>query len=239
MIRSVILTALLGIIVPSNALFAQKNRISLQQGMFNYFFDMDIPLYNKEKTTNLFNNWRYPPDHFGGHFNDYLGVQYKRIINDKSSVSVEYMHYSGVYQPLYTNWTSGPRIKNEKRTKLNLSYYRTVQIKNKWHYNYGAGVNTQWGQDVWYLLSTWGGLEPHYMYYKRNDFGLNIRTGFEYSPIRQLTFFSYIDFHSTLFLSYQSDGTEDKYGDFLKEHGDEIKASKNVLSLNFGIGYNF
>jgi hypothetical protein len=237
--KIIIISVLLGVYTPSNSLFAQKNRISLQQGMFNYFFDEDIPLYNKEKTTNFLNNWKYPPDHFGGHFNDYLGIQYKRTINQKSSVSIEYMHFSGVYQPLYINWTSGPRIKNEYRKKINISYYRTMQIKNKWDFNYGVGVNTQWGQDRWYIMSTWNGLEPHYMYYKRNDFGLNVRTGFDYSPIKQITIFSYVDFHGSVFLSYQSDGSEYLYGNFFEVHGDKIKPSAYNLSFNIGIGYNF
>lgn len=236
--KILILTILLGVYAPSNILFAQKNRISLQQGMFNYFFDKDIPLYNKEKVSNN-SYWKAPLFYLDGHLNDSWGIKFQRLLNTKSSISCEYMLYAAVYQPIYTNWTSGPRLQVERRKKINISYYRTMQIKNKWNFNYGAGVNTQWGQDRWYIMSTWNGLEPHYMYYKRKDFGLNVRTGFDYSPIKQLTIFSYIDFHGSVFLSYQSDGKEYLYGNFFEVHGDEIKPSVYNLSFNIGIGYNF
>ena len=237
--KILILTILLGVYAPSNILFAQKNRISLQQGMFNYFFDKKVPLYNKIQTSIPNGNLLSPLSYFGGHFNDSWGTQYRRVINNKSSISTELSIYKTSYQPIYTNWTSGPRLQVERRRKINISYYRTMQIKNKWNFNYGAGVNTQWGQDRWYIMSTWNGLEPHYMYYKRKDFGLNVRTGFDYSPIKQLTIFSYIDFHGTVFLSYQSDGSEYLYGNFFEVHGDEIKPSVYNLSFNIGIGYNF
>jgi hypothetical protein len=103
-------------------------------------------------------------------------------------------------------------------------------------------VNTQWGVEKWFLTSgqhSAGFWEPHFQNRYRKDFGLNARIGIEYSPIKQLTLFTFIDFLGTVFISYKSDGTENSHPAFWQEHGDEVRANRFDLSLNFGVAYNF
>jgi hypothetical protein len=232
---------LFGIFAPNNTFYSQKNRISLQAGLFHHFFD-ETPLFNNEKVSNT-THWRFPLYYFGGQFNDSWGIQFQRIINPNSSLSCEYMLYSAVYQPIFTNWVNtGPRIHSKRLHKVNITYSRKLTLNKKWKFNYGVGVNSQWGTEKYFLFSgqhSAGFFEPHFQNRYRKDFGLNLRTGIEYSPIEQLTLFTFIDFLGTVFISYKSDGTEDSYPVFYEEYSDEIRASLLDLSLNFGIGYNF
>lgn len=234
--RLVLSFLLLGAMAPSNTLLAQENRISMQTGMFHQFFD-GTPLYNKDKITN-YKHWKFPLYYFGGHFNDSWGFKFQRTLNSKSNISSEYMIYSAVYQPMFSDWNVGPLMDSKRLHRINITYSRNLSLGNKWQFTYGAGINTQWGIERWFITS-FGLWESFYQNYYRKDFGLNLRTGVEYAPIKQITIFSYVDFQSTLFLKYPSDGNEDQFPEFFEQHGDEIKASMFDLSLNFGIGYNF
>lgn len=240
--RFIYILVFLGTILPSSALFAQKNRISLQSGLFHSFLD-GTPLFNKEQVTD-YHNLETPLYCFSGHFNDSWGLQYQRSINPKSRVSCEFMVYNATYQRVFPIRPKGPSLTSRRLNEINITYSRNTKIGDKWQFNYGVGVSTQWGVENWFLADVnYPGLgcylKPNSQFYFRNDLGVNLRSGIEYSPFSQLTLFSYIDFQGTLFLSYPSEGYEELYPYFFAEHGNEIKASRLNLSLNFGIGFNF
>ena len=228
------------VVLPTTALFAQNNRISVQTGVFHSFMD-GTPLFNKEKVTD-YHNLETPLYCNSGHFNDSWGLQYQRSINEVSHISCEYMFYNATYQRIFPERQEDASLTSRRLNKVNVMYARNLPIGDHWKFNYGAGVSTQWGVENWFLTQpqiifcVW---QPNSQYYFRHDLGVNLRSGVEYSPIPQLTFFSSIDFQGTLFLSYTSEGLESLYPTFFENHGHKIKASRAAVSLNFGVGFNF
>jgi len=227
----------LGACAPSVLLSQNNNRISLQTGLFHSFFDQ-TPIVNSTPNPNK----RTVRNLFGGMLTESFGLQYQRLINLNSSVSVEFMSLSASYGP-----GNGiipeidPMLATRNIKTLNITYLRNITFDNHLVFVFGGGTNYRWGHESIYLYSqfTGWGWEPRYNGYYRNDFGLNLRTGIEYSPFKRITLYTNFDFLGIIYL-----GAEDIEGNNAHEYYKEKYGRTNIpsrydLSWNFGIGFNF
>lgn len=228
---------IVGAIAPT-ILFAQnKNRISIQTGLFHYFFDQ-TPIVNSMQNPNK----RTVNNLLGGVLLDSKGIQYQRMINVNSSVSIEYMNLSATYEagkgiiPEIDPILSSRNIK-----KINISYLRNLKLVDKLYFEYGGGINYCWGYESIYLYSHWAGwgLEPRYKGYYRNDFGLNLRIGIEYSPVKWLTLYTNLDFLGIIYLGAKDIDGNNAFNYYKEKYGRTNLPSRYDLSLRFGIGFNF
>ncbi len=232
---------MLGIIVPSVTISQFNNRVSIQSGLFHAFFD-GSSIVNKERQASSKFNFRDPHNYLGGYLNDSWGIQFQRKINSKSAISVECMVLaaSNDYEEVYNNSSVKPVMIGRRLNYFNISYIRLLKLSNQFDFIYGGGMNYLWGREMMYHYTLWGGWgEPRFYNHYRNDFGFNLRTGIEYSPLRWLTLYTNFDFIGILYL-----GAKDVDGknveDFYKEKFDlKNIPSRYDLSWRFGLGFNF
>lgn len=239
--KKLIIIILLGAIAPSNTLFAQFNRLNIHSGLFHLYFD-GTPIVNTERMiTNP--SLKSPLNILGGYINDSWNFEYQRKINLKSMLSVEYSKYKGIYIPPFGTWVGGPRIRARNINKINLTYCRITQVKEKLDFRYGAGINYRWGIENYTLSSPPYPddlVEKYFAGGNRKDVGLSLRAGLDYNLTKRLSFFTHLDFIYTVFLEAKNyyDGVEIQ--EFFKSKYEITKfPSRYNLSLNFGIGYNF
>lgn len=238
-----IVLIILGAYAPSIILSQNNNRISLQTGLFHSFFDGSAiinssptnqakPIYNYKILSNLLN----------GILNDSRGVNYQRKINNKSAISIEYMTLGTDYnyKEVVNNSGVKPVIAWRNLKYVNLTYSRNVHLQKKFDFVYGGGVNYLWGYEgLYHYTAYFGWGEPRFYGYYRRDFGLNLRTGIEYSPLKWLTLFTNFDFIGIIYL-----GAKDVDGIKVKNYYKDKYDLKNIpsrfdLSWRFGIGFNF
>jgi hypothetical protein len=236
---------ILGTIVPSISFSQNKNRVSIQLGLFHNTFD-DTHVINPYKTS-INNSKKLRSFHyaFGGWLNDSYGVQYERVLKNNSTLSLEYMRLPIVLVEAdgigLTEFDIGPFISWKNIYKINSSFTKKVDLNNKIKWVFGVGVNYLWGRETVFLAAipaSWGGHELHFKLVNRNDFGLNIRTGFEYSPSERLTLYTNFDFLGIIILN-ASEGVEDSYTYFKEKYDIEYLPSRWDLSFQVGVGYNF
>lgn len=237
----IIIIVLLGSFAPSNTLFAQKNRVSFQVGLFHQFFD-GTPLVNTTRTLNN-TSLRFPLSYFGAFVNDSWGLRYARKLNEKSSLSCEYSLYTGNFIPPFDTWEGNLRIELKRLAKWNITYSRNWQLSKQFEFTAGAGINYQWGFEGFRLSSPPypdDFVDKYYYWGYRKDLGLNARVGIDYSPIKQLTLYTHIDFLGAVFLESRDRYDEiDTYTFMNEKFGVTNLPSRYDLSLNFGIGFNF
>lgn len=210
-----------------NSLVAQPNRISVQTGLFHCFFDgsslMNTNYMSKDRGV------------FGGLLYNSVSIQYQRMINPKSAISVESAYFYEYY------WNVTPNTINKivtRRTYMtyNLNYDRHLPLSATLNFTYGGGINYRHGYD-WIVVGYYPNslfTEPALTGRAYRDIGLNTRVGIEYSPWKWLTLYTKFDLLG-----------------FVYVHGKEqIRAIKEVykvpnypnyfdLSWRFGIGFNF
>lgn len=226
-----------GAYAPSVLFSQNNNRISLQTGLFHSFFDQ-TPIVNSTPNPNkrTFRNL------FGGMLTESIGLQYQRLINLNSSISVEFMSLSASYSP--GNGITpeiDPMLATRNIKTLNITYLRNITFDNHLVFLYGGGTNYRWGHESIYLYSqfTGWGWEPRYNGYYRNDFGLNLRTGIEYSPKKWITLYTNIDFSGIIYLGAKDLEGESAFQYYKEKYGRTNIPSRYDLSWNFGIGFNF
>lgn len=236
---------LLGSILPSS-IFSQNNRLSIQTGLFHETFDK-TPLINKSRTITRF-NWKVPHSYFGGYLNESLGFQYQRKIIRNHFIGIEFMSRScSYYLRGFTLEDIGPFIVAKNTKKVNLIYFYKYNLNTSIKLTFASGINYIWGNELVYLYtppssSSW--YEPQFGTIERSDFGLNMRLGFEYSPLKWLTLYSDFDFLGIFYLRKISK-KDSPYAlpathEFFKEnYGIEYLPSRWDLSWQFGIGFNF
>lgn len=229
---------IVGAIAPT-ILLAQnkKNRISIQTGLFHSFFDQ-TPIVNSIQNPNK----RTINNLFGGILLDSKGFQYQRMINNKSSALIEYMNLSASYEAgKGVTPEIDPILSSRNIKTINISYLRHIKMTDNLCFNYGGGINYRWGYESIYLYSYWAGWgwEPRYKGYYRNDFGLNLRTGIEYFPIKWLTLYTNIDFIGIIYLGAKDLDGNNAYNYYRENYGRTNLPSRYDLSWRFGIGFNF
>lgn len=259
MIKKIFIILLLqGAIAPCESLFAQKedgflqspffqkvfngdNRFSIQTGLFHQFFD-GSPVVNPERMHENRTFLKDPLSVWGARINDSWGWDLRRKINEKSAIGLEYMIYRASYIGLFTEWSGPPRTGGRWRKKYSLTYFRLIPLNEKIEFNVGLGVTYQWGRDG-YNLSPPPYPDDFYDKYffvgERKDFGLNVKSNFEYTPIKQLTLSIGVDWTWSVFSEnkdYRGINTNDF---FVEEYGITKFPSKNNLSFNLSAGFNF
>lgn len=228
---------MLGIIIPGIALSQSNNRISIQTGLFHSFFDGSSIV---NKTPN--NAKKTPSNLFGGVLNDSQGIQFQRMINNKSSISAEYMFLNGGYdyEIVYNNPNVKPVIATRNLRCLNVSYTRKLKLSDQFNFIYGGGLNYLWGREMIYHYTYWSGWGEHRFYgYVRNDIGINLRTGIEYSPLKWLTLYTNFDFIGIVYLGAKDSDSNNAYKYYKENHGTKNIPSRYDLSWRFGLGFNF
>jgi len=164
------------------------------------------------------------------------------MINNKSSVSVEFMVLNAAYMTILPlNNKINPTVMTRKLKTINACYLRNISLKNQFSFVFGGGVFYRWGLEEIYITNSWTGngyWEANINGYYRNDFGFNTRIGIEYTPIKWITLYSNIDCIITTYLGASSDeGNAHKY---YKEKYDRTDLPSRLdLSLRIGIGFNF
>ena len=228
---------LLGVLFFNFTSFSQENnRISLQTGLFHCFFDQ-TPIVNevqnpfKKTASNL----------FGGILLDSKGIQYQRKLSENSTFSMEYMSLSAAYEPGQGKTLEIDPILTTRNIKtININYSRKLNLSNKLFFIYGGGLNYLWGHETIYhytLLNGWG--EPRFYGYNRNDFGLNVRIGIEYSPLKWLTLYTNFDFLGIVYLGAKDTDGNNAQDYYKEKYGLTNIPSRFDLSWRFGIGFNF
>ena len=234
---------MLGAIVPSILFSQNNNRISLQTGLFHSFFDGSNTINSAPTNpTKRIKNYKLLSNLLQGVLNDSRGINYQRKINGKSTVSIEYMFLNTGYnyEEVINNSGVKPVIVSRDLKSINLGYSRNIQLSEKFDFVYGGGFNYLWGHERIYHYTAYHGWgEPRFYGYYRHDFGLNVRTGIEYTPIKWLTLFTNFDFLGIVYL-----GADDVFGNNAEEFYKDKFELKNIpsrydLSWRFGIGFNF
>ncbi len=260
MIKKIIFILLLqGAIAPCNSLLAQKNsrffqsdffrkvlngdnRFSIQTGLFHQFFD-GSPVINPERMHENRTFVKDPLNAWGGRLNDSWGWTYRRKVNEKSAIQFEWMKYSGNYIGLFTEWKGPPRVNGRGRKKYSLTYFRLVPVNKKVEFNIGIGASYQWGFEIYSLMPN-----PPYFYDfydklfiggMRKDLGFNLKSGFDYTPIKQLTLSAGVSWNRSVFLETKSHKGVDINEFFVEKYGMTQFPSKGDLSFNLSVGFNF
>lgn len=228
----------LGALCAPSTIFCQKdNRISIQRGVFHSFFD-ESAIINK----NLNSAKRKPNNLFRGALNDSKGVQFQRSINAKSSISLEYLGLDAGYDydEVFNYASATPVVYSRNLKYTNITYSRNIELTEKFKFVFGGGINYLWGLERIYHYTYFNGFgEPRFYNYYRNDFGINARTGIEYSPLPWLTINTNFDFIGILY-SDAKDLDGNNAEKWYEEKFDlSNKPSRYDLSWRFGIGFNF
>lgn len=167
-----------GATVPS-IIFAQNNRISVQTGLFHYFFDK-TPVLN----INYLNKKIKP---FNGLFYNSLGIGYQREINEKNAISIAYDLYSETYHNVFPQQLEKAYYYRTYNT-INTTYNRNLKLSSQWKFTYGGGIDFRFGEEA--VLIYYHPFESSISWRQVRDFGVNIRTGIEYSPLEWLTLYT-------------------------------------------------
>ena len=228
MYRFLYFLLILGATSPSITFAQNNNRISVQTGLFHSFFDSS-PLLNtnyKNKTRGVLN----------GLFYNSLGIQYSRKLNSESTITIEYMYFYEYYWNVHPNLIKNV-ITDRNYNTFNLTYERFFPI-SKFNFTFGSGANYRNGSESivvsYYYLSYPGFWESQIEIRTINDFGVNLRVGIEYSPLKWITFYSKFDLVAFVYVH------DKKKIQQLKDiYGYQNYPHRFDLSMRFGVGFNF
>jgi hypothetical protein len=226
---------LLGVLCAPGIIFAQtKNRISFQTGLVHCFFD-GSPIMN----------FRYPSTAhkpFNGLLLNSLGISYQRKIGLQNFLNLEYNSFRESYRKHSNTYPiTEPLVYQRLFSTVKINFIRTIKVTDRWQFLYGGGICYRGGSEV--IIVNRGILGYHngnpiyelnLVNVSRNDLGLNVFGGIEYTPRTWLTFYSKIDFFGLVYIN-PTDSQEK-----LKNVYDSPQyPSRYDLSLKFGIGFNF
>ncbi|AEA44401.1 hypothetical protein [Fluviicola taffensis] len=229
MLKQLFILTAFGIFI-SNAVFSQNsNRISVQTGLFNCFFDgspivNSLPIKGKGRI-------------FGNRLIDSQGIELMHRFK-KSQISVEYMKFYGVYNyTLNYGNAAAPAQEMWKNLKIISCYYnRFLSINEHWNFQYGAGISYSWGSGSFHHSAFDNGFwtESFNTGYYSEDIGLNLKAGIEYTPIKWLTIYSNFNFLGSVYQKNDIDFSQS----YTESYHKNIP-SKYSVSWRFGVGFNY
>ena len=242
--NQIVIILVLGVFFAPSTLFSQirdsskikKNRISIQTGLFHYFFDK-APILNINHRETLLGPRKGP---FNQLLINSVGLTYLRKFNKNESLSLDLMYFDQVYYKHivefpYTSTYNLPESKvyDRRFTTLNVNYSRIKKITNTVDFIYGGGINYRHGSESIIVVKMGHGIHLEASF--KNDFGLNTFAGIDYTPIPWLTLYSKIDFMGLVYLHDKKN--IERLGNYssMPNH----YPSRFDLSLRFGIGVNF
>lgn len=124
----------LGVLCTSGFVLGQpKNRITVQTGLFHYFFD-EAPILNINHQSDAGSN------PFNGLLLNSVGIKYTRNINTNSFFSLEYNIFDEQYRKHNNIYPiKKPIIGNRGFSTYNLSYGRILPLSDQFDLVYGGG----------------------------------------------------------------------------------------------------
>ena len=215
----------------------KKNRISLQTGLFHYFFD-GAPILNVnyressqgEPRTGVFNQLLISS----------IGLRYDRSLNKQSRVGIEVTSFRNTYWKHSVTFPDGdfynppvPLVYFRSFLTLNIDYLRVIFSSSDFNFITGGGLCYRRGPES--IIVNKGLFGPLLESSTKNDIGLNVFGGIEYSPIDWFTIYSKIDFMGLVYLHDKENIKE------LRSYGNmpNYYPSRFDLSWRFGVGINF
>lgn len=239
-----ILMITLGVVYSPSVIFSQsgetseikKNRVSIQTGLFHYFFDK-APILNVnyrefqgEPRTGVFNQL----------FISSVGIRYHRSLNKQNKLGVEIMSFRNTYWKHSTIFPNGdfsdppvPLVYYRRFLTINIDYSRVIFSLPKINLNVGGGISYRRGGET--IIVNKGLFGPHLTGSTKNDIGLNIFGGIEYNPLEWFTIYSKIDFMGLIYLHDKKSIKEIRSYSKMPSH----YPSRFDLSLRLGVGVNF
>ena len=206
-----------------------KNRISIQTGLFHSFFD-GTPMMNINHRN------KYEP--FRKLLYSSFGGQFRRQLNTRNAVMLEYMYHNRRYLNVIPELKNG--VAEINYNTINATYERNLPM-SRFDFTYGGGLNYRMGNESvvadyleYYNYANQVYYEPVMKRRKLNDVGINLRVGMEYALARYLTIFSKIDLIGFVYVSDKS-----AIHDMQQQDQMNIYPRRFDLSWRFGIGFNF
>ncbi|MEX1191694.1 MAG: hypothetical protein WED10_12480 [Brumimicrobium sp.] len=223
------------------ALGQTKNRITVQTGLFHYYFDQ-APILNVNYQSDAGSN------PFNGLLLNSLGIKYTRNINTNSFFSVEYNMFEEQYVKHYKTYPlKEPMVGNRGFSTYNVSYGRILPLNNQFNFVYGGGVNYRRGLEVIIVSNhPLGGslsgnseyntplMESSVVTVVRNDIGINAFGGIEYTPLKWLTLSTKIDLLGFIYIN-----DKEKTRKMKEVYDSPQYPTRFDLSFNLGLGFNF
>jgi len=222
MLKQLFILTAFGIIIPNAAFSQKKNRVSVQSGLVNCFFD-GTPIINKPRFVDFLFDAR--------------GFEIMRRIK-KSQISFEYMRCNTTYQYNlnYGKADAPAQFMWKQLDYITAFYNRELPMGTYWSFRYGAGATYSWGDAALYHYSfdfgSWS--ESQVTGYGSKDIGLNLKAGIDYTPIKWLTIYSNLNFLGSVYQKNNIDFSKTYTASYHKN-----VPSRYSLFLRFGIGFNF
>lgn len=219
-----------------NNVLCQKNNVVLQSGLFHNFFDKS-PLLNV-KYPSKYNKL----DVFNGLFLNSVGIAYNRSLDSNSTLGLELsifrQHYrKNTFQYPMIQPLVGWRFFNT----VGVNYTYKVPIGSKLNYTFGGGIHYRTGDEGIVInrlpIGEFNGETVYELWVEhigRNDLGISIFSGIEYSPKKWLTLSTKIDLLSFVYIHDKA--MMEKMRDV---YDSPQFPSRFDLSLKFGVAYNF
>ena len=227
MIKRILIILILGATAPS--IIAQKNRLSLYSGLFHNYFD-GSPMLNINYHSD---GWSF----FKNRFYSSFGIAFQRELASKSVLNAEIDYLTNNWSYVIADLKKNA-IYSREYLSINIGYKRSYKLIEKLSLIYGGGINYRRGYES--IVVSYGKFfgfdtyHPNYISRNVNDFGLNIKSGLEYTPVKWFTLYSEFNFIGLLFFDNREtiELLQDGYGY-------ENYPNRFDLSWRFGIGINF
>ncbi|PKR80606.1 hypothetical protein CW751_09540 [Brumimicrobium salinarum] len=231
MLKKSLFILLVGLLA-STITIAQKNRISIYSGLFHNYFD-GSPMLNVNYHSD---EWGF----FKNRFFSSFGIAYQRKLNSKSSIYIDVDYRTNEWKHIFPNLETNA-VQARENVTANLGYKRNFMLSKKFNFIYGGGINFRRGHES--ILVSYGKFIGTDFYHSNsvsrnvNDFGLNIRTGIEYTPVKWLTLYSKFNLIGFFFLDDRE--TIDLLQRDYEGYGYSEYPHRFDLSWRFGVGFNF
>src|SRR5690554_72426 len=231
MLKKPLFILLFGLLA-SDITIAQKNRLSLYSGLFHNYFDGSPML-----------NINYHSDEWGilkNRFYSSFGIAFQREFNSKSSITGEIDYRTNYWEYVLADLKTN-LVDSREYLTVNVGYNKNYKVSEKIDIIFGGGINFRRGYES--IVVSYGKFigfdtyHPNLISRNVNDFGLNIKTGIEYTPVKWLTLYSSFNLFGFFFLD-DSETIELLQRDY-EGYGYVEYPHRFDLSWRFGVGINF
>lgn len=230
--------SLIFLVFVTKSVSSQKNSIRIQTGLFHFFFDKS-PILNvnhpyKGNSFNIFN----------GFFINSFGLVYDREIKNNHFLDIEITAFNNEYRKNGNTYPiQKPIVYRRDFYTFGINYSYKLPVHKMFKLTYGTGFNYRFGLEsvivnripiINYSSGEVLGYELLLESVKRNDFGINLFTGIEFTPKKWITLYSKIDLLGFILIGDKPAHTR------LKTFYNTTQFPTRLdLSFKFGIGFNF
>jgi hypothetical protein len=232
--KLLILSLWIVIFVPGHLSAQSRNHIYLQTGLFHIFFDgsplMNIRYHNISKKP------------FNGLLINSLGVDYKRDFDSRNSLIIGGRSFRESYDKHFNAYPiNDPIVFQRLFLTFYINYCRTAPISKSVSLTYGGGINFRHGSES--IIITRGIIsyfheEPVYelllVNLIKDDPGVNVFTGIDYTPVNWLTLSTKVDLLTAVRFN-----DKDGKAEMRDVYDSPQFPTRFDLSFNLGVGFNF